>query len=82
MDAVLPQNVDVTFRGVRRSFYFIRQNQIEISVPLKPERGSQRVRLGLGQMSFPKNLVLETIEPNLVEIIVDEAEKVPPKTNN
>lgn len=82
VDAVLPQNVDVTFRGVRRSFYFIRQNQIEISVPLKPERGSQRVRLGLGQMSFPKNLVLETIEPNLVEIIVDEAEKVPPKTNN
>ncbi len=82
VDAVLPGTVDVTFRGVRRSFYFIRQNQIEISVPLKPEKGSQRVRLGLGQMSFPKNLVLETIEPNLVEIIVGEAEKAPPKPKN
>ena len=82
VDAVLPQNVDVTFRGVRRSFYFIRQNQIEISVPLKPEKGPQRVRLGLGQMSFPKNLVLETIEPNLVEIVVGKAEKETPKPGN
>ena len=79
IDAVKPTNVEVTFRGVRRSFYFIRQNHIEITVPLKPEIGVQHVRLGPGQMTFPKNLVLETIEPNLVEFVVGEAEKPKPK---
>lgn len=76
--AVNPKEVAVTFRGVRSSFYFIQQNQIEISVPLKPEKGSQRVRLGPGQMTFPKNLVLETIEPNVVDIVVAETEKTKP----
>ncbi len=77
--AVNPANVEVTFRGVRRSFYFIRQNHIEISVPLKPDTGVQRVRLGPGQMTFPKNLVLETIEPNLIEVVVSETEKTTSK---
>ncbi len=74
VDSVDPETVEVTFRGVRRSFYFLRQSQIEISVPLRPDSGTQRARLGPGQMFFPKNLVLETIEPNLVEIDVRRVE--------
>lgn len=79
VESVEPERVEVTFRGVRRSFYFIRQSQIEISVPLRPDSGTQRARLGPGQMTFPKNLVLETVEPNLVEIDVRkvESEKKP-----
>ncbi|MCB1124343.1 MAG: diadenylate cyclase [Verrucomicrobiae bacterium] len=73
VDSVNPEKVVVTFRGVRRSFFFVRQDAIEINVPLTPEVGSQRFRLGPGQMTFPKNLVLETIEPNLVEIRVVRA---------
>lgn len=73
VDAITPGSVDVTFRGVRRSFFFVRQDDIEINVPLTPEVGAQRFRLGPGQMTFPKNLVLETIEPNLVEIRVSPA---------
>jgi hypothetical protein len=67
---IAPEEVAVTFRGVRRSFYFVRKNDIEINVPLKLEAGTQRIRLGPGQMTFPKNLLLETIEPSVVEIEV------------
>lgn len=74
VDTIFPEEVEVTFRGVRRSFYFVRKNDIEISVPLKEETGTQRVRLGPGQMTFPKNLVLETIEPSVVEIGVQKAD--------
>ena len=75
VERVSPDVVEVTFRGVRRSFYFVRRNDIEISVPLKLESGTQRIRLGPGQMTFPKNLVLESIEPNVVEISVQESEE-------
>jgi len=79
VESVDPETVDVTFRGVRRAFYFLRQSHIEISVPLRPNNGTQRARLGPSQMTFPKNLVLETVEPNLVEIDVRkvESEKKP-----
>ncbi len=70
VEEIRPSEVEVTFRGVRRSFYFVRKNDIEISVPLKLIEGTQRVRLSPRQMSFPKNLLLETIEPNQVEIVV------------
>ena len=70
VEEIRPSEVEVTFRGVRRSFYFVRKNDIEISVPLKLIEGTQRVRLSPRQMSFPKNFLLETIEPNQVEIVV------------
>jgi diadenylate cyclase len=73
VDTISPKEVEVTFRGVRSSFYFVRRNDIEISVPLKLESGTQRIRLRPGQLAFPKDLVLETIEPNLVEITVRES---------
>ncbi|MDA0350230.1 MAG: diadenylate cyclase [Verrucomicrobia bacterium] len=78
VDTISPKEVEVTFRGVRSSFYFVRRNDIEISVPLKLESGTQRIRLRPGQLAFPKDLVLETIEPNLVEIQVREAIRTPP----
>jgi len=37
------------------------------------EPGIQRFRLGPGQMSFPKNLLLESIEPTVVEIRVSQS---------
>lgn len=72
VEEIRPTEVEVTFRGVRRSFYFVRKSDIEISVPLKLLAGTQRVRLSPRQMTFPKNLLLETIEPNQVEIVVSE----------
>lgn len=74
VEEIRPTEVEVTFRGVRRSFYFVRKNDIEISVPLKLLAGTQRVRLSPRQMTFPKNLLLETIEPNQIEIVVSAAE--------
>ena len=79
VDDISPNEVAVTFRGVRRAFYFVRHNDIEINVPLKLNSGTQRIRIGPGQMSFPKNLVLETIEPNVVEIEVSEVEELSPE---
>lgn len=75
VEEIQPQTVDVTFRGIRRAFYFVRRHHIEISVPLKLEPGSQGIRLGPRQMSFPKNLVLETIEPNQVSVRLREVKK-------
>jgi diadenylate cyclase len=73
VEKITPEEAAVTFRGVRRSFYFVRQSDIEISVPLRMEPGIQRFRLGPGQMSFPKNLLLESIEPTVVEIRVSQS---------
>jgi len=72
VEEITPEEVSVTFRGVRRSFYFVKKNDIELNLPLRLESGTQRFRLGPSQMAFPKNLVLETIEPNLIEIKVKE----------
>lgn len=77
VEEISPPEVSITFRGARRSFYFMRKNDININVPLRLESGSQRFRIGPGQMDFPKNLVLETIEPSLVEINVQEVVEVP-----
>lgn len=77
VEEITPEEVSVTFRGVRRSFYFVKKNDIELNLPLRLESGTQRFRLGPGQMAFPKNLVLETIEPNLIEIKVKEVAEVP-----
>ena len=79
VESITPEEVSVTFRGVRRAFYFVRTNDIEVNVPLRLETGTQRFRLGPGRMVFPKNLVLETVEPNFVEIDVKE---VPEATTN
>jgi len=73
VEKITPEEAAVTFRGIRRSFYFVRQSDIEISVPLRMEAGVQRFRLGPGQMSFPKNLLLESIEPTVVEIRISES---------
>lgn len=72
VESITPEEVSVTFRSVRRAFYFVRTNDIEVNVPLRLEAGTQRFRLGPGRMNFPKNLVLETVEPNFVEIGVKE----------
>jgi diadenylate cyclase len=74
VETVKPEKVEVTFRGVRRSFYFVRQSSFEISVPLKAETGTQRIRLGARQMNFPKTLVFESIDPNTVDIQVRQVE--------
>lgn len=63
VDQLNPRNVEATFRGPNRAFYFLRSQDIRLHVDLKLQEGLQTVKIFPYNLVFPKPLVLEQIEP-------------------
>ncbi len=73
LTALEPKEVEVTFSGQRKSFYFT--NSAEIRLMLKPwafEKGKKVISISNSDLSFPDNLVLEKLEPDQVVTIVEQ----------
>jgi len=63
LESLSPKNVEVTFRGPTRGFYFLRRHQVKLFVDMKLEEGLQTIKIFPYDLTFPKNMVLEHIEP-------------------
>src|SRR5690606_7925658 len=75
---ISPENVQATFLGARNSFHFINEKNIRLTLPLidaKP--GVRTVPINNNNISYPKEMTLEKVEPNLVRITIRRDEKEP-----
>lgn len=73
---IAPQTVQATFLGARNSFHFINEKNIRLTLPLidaKP--GVRTVPIGNNNISYPKEMTLEKVEPNLVRITIKSTSK-------
>jgi uncharacterized protein (TIGR00159 family) len=69
---VEPQEVDVTFLGPRRSFYFVNSNDIRFTLKLFDAReGTLRETLSKSNISLPEGLSLESIDPDRVVVYIE-----------
>lgn len=68
-----PKEVMVSFLGPRRAFYFFNEKEIRlfINVP-DTSKGVKTVTLSESNLSFPKDITLESIEPRTVEVRIEE----------
>ncbi len=70
-----PDNVDVSLSGPRRAFYFLNKKKIRLYVKFwNLEEGTWQVKISKSDLSVPKNLVVENIEPPAVRVTLSESD--------
>lgn len=66
---IFPTEVDVAFSGPRRAFYSLNKKKIKVFVKLwNLKEGTKTIKLSRSELSFPKDIALETIEPPAIEV--------------
>jgi diadenylate cyclase len=69
VEKVDPAEVELTFAGTRRSFYFLDKDRFKIDLRLANVReGIVRRTIGRTSIDVPEGLTLETIQPNEVRV--------------
>ncbi len=69
---VEPAKVELTFSGPRRTIYFTRKDEIRLSLKgLDEKKGNYQLRISGANVSFPKALALETIDPNRLNLMIE-----------
>lgn len=72
--SVSPKDVEVTFLGQRRGFYFLKQNSIKLTVKMFSLRPGKYVRsLTKSNFEYPKDMLFEKADPDMVEVDLDPA---------
>lgn len=70
-----PVQVDVSLSGPQRAFYFLSKKKIKVFVKLWNLReGTWQARISKSDLSLPKNLVVENIEPPAIRVVVHRKE--------
>lgn len=68
-----PQEIEVSFSGPRRAFYFFSTREVKIFLKLwKVKKGDHRFKISKSDLSFPQGMVLENLEPSVVSVNIDE----------
>lgn len=76
--ALSPKEVDVRLSGPRRAFYFLSAQKVKLFVKLwNLERGFHKIKINRADLSFPKSLVLEGVEPPTLRIYLEETRNPP-----
>jgi len=74
-----PPEVNVTFSGPRRAFYFLNREKVVLVLRTWDwTEGGRKIRLSGTDLTFPSKVVLENIQPSTVRVEIKEA----PKTEN
>ncbi len=64
-----PKSVEVTFSGPRNAFHFVNEKNIRLSLKLfDVKEGIRTLPISEGNLTYPKDIVLEDIEPRLVKV--------------
>lgn len=64
-----PQEIEVSFSGPRRAFYFFSTKEIKVFLKLwNAKEGRRRIKISKSDLSFPQGIVLENLEPSVVRV--------------
>lgn len=75
MTNLVPREVSVTFSAPRRTFFLFNKKSIRVLLKSWQMReGTQSLRLTGANLVIPKNIVLERIDPNKVELTIQPRE--------
>jgi diadenylate cyclase len=73
-----PQEVEVTFSGPKRSFYFVSPERIKVLVKLfDVRRGMIRRDITKSNITFPEGLSMENVQPHQVMVVVRTGGETP-----
>ncbi len=73
---IAPSEVEVTFSGPKRSFYFVKPDRIEVLVKLFDVRkGTIKKDITRSNITFPDGLSMENVQPHEVTVIVRAGEE-------
>lgn len=70
-----PQEIKVTLRAPKRSLFFLRRDNINLTIPLIAKPGAQRIWISNGDFQMPTNLELQTVVPREVSIRLEPKPK-------
>ncbi|HNR14427.1 MAG TPA: diadenylate cyclase, partial [Thermodesulfobacteriota bacterium] len=66
-----PAQVDVSLSGPQRAFYFLSKKKVKVFLKLwNLHEGTYQARISKSDLSLPKNLVVENIEPPAIRVVV------------
>ena len=69
MEQMAPQEIEVSFSGPRRAFYFFNKKKITVFLKFwSVKAGRHRIKISRSDLSFPKGIVLENLEPSLIRV--------------
>ena len=65
-----PKELKVTFSGEHRAFYLLNENEIRLSlkIPNSVEDGMKTIIISESNLSYPKDIKLESIEPHIIKV--------------
>ncbi len=67
-----PSEIQVSFLGPRRAFYFFNDKEIRLFLNIPDtSKGVKKVNISESNLAFPKDITLESIEPNSVEVRIE-----------
>jgi len=67
-----PREIEVSFLGPRRAFYFFNDKEIRLFLNITDiNKGVKTVNISESNLSFPKDITLESIEPKTVQIRIE-----------
>ncbi|MCX8012110.1 MAG: diadenylate cyclase [Desulfobacterota bacterium] len=71
VERITPGEVEVSFSGPRRAFYFFSKQKIKIFLKFwKLKEGRHKIKISRSDLSFPKGIVLENLDPPTVRVII------------
>lgn len=74
-----PKEIELTFQGPRRAFYFLSKQNVRLWIYPKKTEGWQEIKFGPGDVSYPKNIHLEEIQPKAVKLKVEVNKETVPE---
>lgn len=73
VERITPPEVEVTFSGPRRSFYFMSESKIRVFLKLyNAQPGTIKRTITRSNVTFPEGLTIENIQPNEVSVLIGD----------
>ncbi len=77
---VEPEEVEVTFSGPRRAFYFLSKKRITVLLKTwQAAEGVHTLRVSASDVTVPKNFVIENILPKRVQVKIESNPRLGPR---
>jgi uncharacterized protein (TIGR00159 family) len=69
VEEIAPKEIEVSFSGPRRAFYFFNINEVKVILKLwNVKEGRHSFKIAKSYLSFPQGIGLENLEPSVVRV--------------
>jgi len=73
VEKITPEDVEVSFSGPRRAFYFFSKKKVKVFLKFwNVKEGRHRIKVLRSDLSFPKGMVLENLDPSAVSVTITD----------